>query len=207
LSITKDRRRLSGQLLEGITDHRADCRNALATGSTWRECSIDASQFGQANFANAFFDRCTFRRCSFDQAVLIARFQDCTFTECSFDQASFAAAEIRNTTFDGGSADYSTWERATVLDSKLGLSLHGARLDFAEGRGVDWSGANLWNALIPLGCAFFAGSRVDAREEEMFLALLMETKGELDRSALEQMVSPDNRSRRVVMRLLRGGGS
>lgn len=200
MNISKNRRRLAGQLFEDLDETGGDLRHAIAMGSRWVNCTFRSSTFAMGDFGNATFDRCIFIECDLSQAILIARFIDCRFEHCDLDSANLTAAELRGCTFAGGRAQFSTWERATVVNCALSMDLHSARLDFAEGKGVNWSGANLWNALIPLGCAFFAGSEIDEREADMFLSLLLETKGGFDHAWVEAGVTP--RRRRAVARLV-----
>lgn len=205
MRVALNRRRLAGQIVENEQLERQDVRHAIANNSVWTNVNAKACDFSSGNFSGARFDRCTFLDCDFRQSILVASFMQCRFINGNFDDCAFVAAEIRECAFMDGRAQYASFERATVISSRLGLNLHGARLDFAEGREVDWTGANLWNALIPLGCAMFAGSAIDERQGAMYLALIGETTGGIsaeNRQKLAEMIQGPHG--RAVMRLVRG---
>jgi hypothetical protein len=84
----------------------------------------------------------------------------------------------------------------------VSADLHGARLDLACSDGVDWSGSNLWGAVVPLNCAFIASNRFDRRQLHMFLALLQYSTGNVeDLDDIDRIV--DDRYRKLVRRLVR----
>jgi uncharacterized protein YjbI with pentapeptide repeats len=108
--------------------------------------------------------------------VLVSRIYRSTFTACSFDFARFNGADVRGVSFTRCRAQYSTWPLATLENVKLDCDLRGAKLDLAQSDGIDFTGANLWAAVIPINCAFIVGNTFDERTAGCFLALMSRAK-------------------------------
>ena len=179
MNIQRERRRLSGQAIEGDTYDRVDLRGALAFGSTWIRCSFTNSKFGQARLDDATFVDCSFTGCDLSQATLVSRFRNCTFVHCDFSQAQIVAAHIAGAMFKKCRFQYANFTRATLDHVGLiGCDLHGANLDFAATYDVDFTGTSFWGALIPINCAMFVGNTFDRAQLHRFLGLLLHARGD-----------------------------
>lgn len=199
-SIQKNRRRLAGQEYVDQSYANLDLRNAQAYQSRWVRCTFTNCKLDQAYFADATFVGCVFTDCSLTQATLVTRIYSTTFENCNLDQVLLKGADIQDSRFTGR-AQYSDWQNATILRTEVSIDLHGARMDITASTGVDWSGSNLWGAVVPLGCAFFAGNIFDKRSLHVFLALVTKTRGnDNDRSDIGRLV--DARYKRIVDRLV-----
>jgi fluoroquinolone resistance protein len=176
MTLQRQRRRLSGSVHEAETFQSMDLRNSIAVSSVFKDCTFKDCKFNGATLDNATFDNCIFLRCSMQMCRLISRLYGCTFADCDLDQSAFNGADIRGTVFRACRLEYAIFDRATVIDGKfLNCQLHGARLDFAETQNVDFTGSNLWGAVIPISCATFVGNRFDRRQIGLFLAILTKT--------------------------------
>lgn len=204
--LSRERRRLSGQLFEDQTFTNEDVRNGLADQAGFKNCTFVDCEFANASLGGAALIGCKFTGCDFRGAVMVARIYDCEFTDCDLDQATFGGAHVRGTRFTRCRFQYTDWTRATVEQTSfLRCSMHGARLDMAVSRGLDFSGSNLWGALIPLGCAMFVDNRFDRRQLHMLLALLQRIDGP-DAVATVRAVRPliDPKTLKLVDRLVDG---
>lgn len=200
MNIERNRRRLTGHRYEGLAFEGLDLRGALAESSLWINCTFDRVKFGQAALGNGTFQGCRFTDCDFGQATLISRLYRCAFTDCDFSQALFAGADIQATTFAHCRFQYANFQRATLTDVGLiDCDLHGAALDFAVSRRVDFSGSSLWGALIPLNCAMFVGNTFDRRQVHHLLALLCHGKGGWREGLVPHV---DRASQKLVTRLV-----
>lgn len=206
MELSKHRRRLSGNLFEDRTFTNEDVRNALADQAGFKKCKFKNCKFANASFAGATFLECEFEDCDFRGAVLTARIYDSKFVRCDLDQASFASAHVVASRFEVCRLQYCSFYRATVeRTSFIDCSLHGAVLDFAVSSGLDFTGSNLWSAVIPLGCGFFLGNRFDRRQLHMLLSLLgrLECPDSVDTMARVREVV-DGKTYRLVTRLIDG---
>lgn len=202
MSIQKNRRRLSGQEFVDRTFQGEDLRNGIAQGSRWVRCTFVECKLDGANFGDATFVECKFERCTLRQTILVSRIYWSRFHECEMDQVQLTAADIQNAQFLDCRLDYSNWDRATVQRTGINdCGMHGARLDFAETKDVDFSGSNLWGVVVPISCATFSGNRFDRRQMHMLLALLSKSIGnDSERGAIRSIV--DVRYQRSVDRLV-----
>lgn len=205
MKIQLERRRLSGSEHVDQVFENLDLRNALAWGSVWKSCTFKNVKFGLADLRNTTFVECRFEDCDFSHAVLAARLNYCHFTRCAFDQAIFSGANVIDCSFLSSRAEYSNWFGAVVERTRMDLSLRGANLDFGVTKDVDFSGANLWSALIPMNCQGLVGNTFDKRQVHLFLATLCKAViPEEDRKAVSSIVIP--RYARMVDRLVTTNG-
>lgn len=194
--------RLSGaEVVDGYYEG-VDVRGALAQSSRWLGTTFKSCRLSNAAFADATFDRCRFIDCDFSgkETALVSRIYNSTFEACNFDHARFLGAEIIGCRFVRCRAQHSDWSRATVIDTILFIDLRGATLNFAQTRNVDFTGANLWSAMLPFNCAGFVGNTFADREINMFLSLLGDSKSRLAKE-LEKRVTPWYRA--IYRRLMR----
>lgn len=201
MNIQLGRRRLAATEWVDQKFTNLDLRNALARDSRWVRCTFTNVRLSQADFGNATFVECRFEGCDLRQAVLISRIYHTEFVKCDFDQALFSGADIQDARFLQSRAEYSKWDSSTVIRSRIDCSLRGANLDFGLTDGVDFTGSNLWSALVPMNCQGLVGNTFDKRQVHLFLATLC--KGvipEEDRQAVSSIVSP--RYAKMVDRLV-----
>lgn len=183
-SLQSRRRRLGGSVHEDEAFEGLDLRAAIAVSSVFRNCSFKECKFNGAALDNATFENCTFSDCSLEMCRMICRLYGCEFYRCNLDQSIFTGADIRNTRFKDCRLEYAIFDRASVINGAfLHCQLHGARLDFAATEDVDFTGSNLWGAVIPINCAMFSGSTFDKRQIGLLLAMLMRSRHPEDRLA------------------------
>lgn len=201
MNIQRDRRHLSGSNFVDETFANLDLRNAVAQNGEWLRCKFINCKLDQATFANATFVNCVFESCEMRQTIMVSRIYSCTFRFCQMDQASFNGADIQDSRFDKCRAEYSQWSAATLVRTAVDCELHGARLDINRSDRVDWTGSNLWGAVVPISCATFVGNRFDKRQMHLFLALLCKSTGnDNDREDVRSLV--DERFQRLLDRLV-----
>lgn len=204
MRIQLSRRRLSGAEHADETFEDLDLRNALAFGSIWKNCTFKRIKFGQADFRNATFFECRFEDCDFSQAILVCRINFTKFLRCVFDQANFSGSNVNDSEFTQCRAEYSAWIGAVVERTKMDLSLRGANLDFGVTDNLDFTGANLWSALLPMNCQGLVGNTFDKRQVHLFLAALCKAViPEEDKKAVSSIVIP--RYAKMVDRLIGQG--
>lgn len=168
-----------------------DFRCGLAMESVLKNCRFDQAKLDGINCSGSKLTNCTFDRCTLNGAVLSAStLTNCEFIECELDMARFDAAILQNVGFTGGRAEYSSFQEATVLDSRFDIQLHGADLRFADSRNVDYGDSNLWGAAITAGCAQFRGNRFSDRQVDIFLALVAQASGPERRARIEAVIEP-----------------
>lgn len=173
MSLQRHRRLLAGSTWNDVTFSRQDLRHAIAVGATFTNCTFRDCKLNLGRFEGASFFGCHFEDCSFEQAELRALFRNCVFVECNLDAALFNGAILERTYFERCRLEYAVFTRATVIGGGfLGCQLHGTYLDVAESSGVDFSGSNLWGAVIPLGCAVIVGNKFDHRQLHLLLGVV-----------------------------------
>lgn len=202
MSLQKHRRRLLGGRYGPDHVLKEDLRNAVGASALFEGVRFEDTKFGQGDFLSAAFVDCSFTRCDMAGIRLLGTtLQKCLFKDTNLDQADFTAANIQDTHFDTCRLQYSSFRRAYFIGGSLTrCDLHGALLDFAQAQRIDYSGSNLWGAVVPLGCQFFVGHRFDHRQIHFFLSLVSHVDGETD----EVQRVADPKIRRVVDRLVRG---
>lgn len=173
MSLQRNRRRLAGLVVSDQEFLNQDLRNGIAVGASFTNCTFKSCKMGRVTFEGASFLGCHFEDCDFGQAALVCRITDCSFYECDFDQAVFGAAIIERTLFQRCRLEYASFSRATMLGGGfVDCQLHGTYLDLAESNGVDFSGSNLWGAVVPMSCAILPENKFDHRQLHMLLALM-----------------------------------
>jgi uncharacterized protein YjbI with pentapeptide repeats len=173
MSLQRRRRLLAGSEWKDETFLSQDLRGAIAVGAIFTNCTFRKCKLSRGKFGGAFFSGCHFESCEINQAILQSRISDCTFVECDLDESLFDSAIIERTHFERCRLEYAVFSRATILGGGfLGCQLHGTYLDVAESVGVDFTGSNMWGAVIPLGCAAIVGNRFDHRQLHMLLGIV-----------------------------------
>lgn len=172
--LSKLRRSLPGSTWENETFEGLDLRHALMAVATFNKCTFRDTNLARADMSNSTFIGCTFDHCDMTQAVMIGRFYECVFIDCDLDDAVLRGADIRGTWFKGGRAEYTDFTRASMFNGGFKhVNMHGARLEFAQTDKVDFSGSNLWGAVVPISCSLMVGNTFDARQIHSLFALLL----------------------------------
>lgn len=206
MDIQKSRRRLGGHIATDQTFTNLDLRGMVAQQSVWTRCHFVKCKLGQVALGDATFIDCHFVDCDLGQATLVSRLYQTTFTNCNLDQAVLTGADIQGSMFRNCRMEYVNMERATLRNVEmLDCALHGARLDFAESDSVDFTGSNLWGAVIPINCAFWVGNRFDRRSLHMLLGLINRSAGDTNTRDDVRSIT-DERYERLVNRLVPSNG-
>lgn len=202
LNLQRNRARLSGQEFTDETFEGLDLRNSVAQQSRWKGCTFRSVRFDGSALGDATFDGCRFERCSFQGATLVSRIYRSTFERCNLDRALLVGADLKDTTLRGCRAQFSDWTRASLADCKLDVDFRGACLNFALTTNVDFSGSNLWSALVPFNCAMVYGNRFDTRTIGALVALLSYAEG--PRDLLDELASNvSEKTRKLVEKFVK----
>jgi uncharacterized protein YjbI with pentapeptide repeats len=120
-----DRADLTALVLHDATIEGASVRQALLSGTLFRNCTFIRCNFSRADFEGAVMESCTFRKCDFSIADLRSveatrsQFIDCTFSEGSTRSCEFIDCTFEKTTFTLHNFENNRVERAVLLNCLL----------------------------------------------------------------------------------------
>lgn len=199
--LSKLRRTLPGSKHEGEVFEGLDLRHALMGLAEFKDCTFRDTKLFKADMRDATFINCTFDNCDLTQAIVIARLYGCRFVDCNLDAALFNGADIRETWFKEGRAEYADFSRASMFGGGFKhVNMHGARLEFAQTDNVDFQGSNLWGAVIPISCAVLVGNHFDTRQIHSLIALLLHSHWNFSAEMTHHI---QERYKKMVNRLVR----
>lgn len=153
-------------------------RAARAQNSEWAKCHFEYCDFDSSDFSGARLLDCSFLGCSFQNAVFIGCDVYASFVECDMVSTNFTNARIHDSSFDECKMEYSSFLDCNISHLKFTDSnLSGAYLLYMYAKDIDYSGSNLHNVSIKLGCPFFRDAKFDRRQWSYMQSLISQVSG------------------------------
>ena len=173
MTLQRYRRKLAGSVHKDEVFSYQDLRNGIMVGATYDNCTFKSCKMNSLRMEASLFIRCHFEDCDLQHANMMAKFQDCSFLKCNLDNVNLVTAILERTLFEDCRMEYAALSRATMVGGGIvDTALHGAYMDMAGAEGVDFSGSNLWGAVLPMSCAIFVGNKFDHRQLHLLLGLV-----------------------------------
>lgn len=168
------KRRLQGNQAKGETFKGLDLSNMEAYGAHWIGCTFEDCDISLANLSGTgSIEECTFINCDLKMtsfrasAIRLTKFSGCDLRKSSF----MGCSPLADSVFDDCKMQYSGFFEASVYRTNFtNCNLHGADLRFIEASGNNFTGSNLWNVSVNIGCQFFS-SVFDERSVELWAAI------------------------------------
>jgi uncharacterized protein YjbI with pentapeptide repeats len=204
VSLQSMKRRAQGFQATGEKYERQDLRSLSSYLSNWTNCAFTDCEMGLADLntsklTGVVFNGCRLYGSNFNMATLT----DVSFIDCDLEQASFRNAVMRGVSIGRTRGAYSSFAGATMKTVRFWkTNLHGADLDFVEGKSVEFDDCNLWSAKASFGCAFYS-STFDETSAQRFAAMLGRVYPTQD--GREKLKALAGFQFRIVDRLMKGG--
>jgi hypothetical protein len=134
---------------------------------------------------------------------MAARFDRTTFESSNLDEANFEGAWLTDCSFSRCRAQRSNWFNSTLARVRFDVDLRNANFTPALSEAIDFTGSNLWGAVVPLNCALVSANRFDERQIGMFLALLGQAELPTELGLWIEEATP-KKAKALLDRILRG---